>query len=705
MDHQTVTEESQEIDQALQLPTGWAETQDTLAAATDLSLLLVQGHQPPASVISNNNSICHAFQSSPTHARLCEPFCGDAYKKAYEAGGTVTYRCHAGLNCFVQPVRLDRSRKQAVIGGRAFYSVADYRALAERAYSGDLRDLLSEDLFKNVIFSNEKDLDDLAVRVASAAEVEFDVNSRPVAVARPKIRRGRSLMPAPVAAPPVRQGIVNLPFSGSVKEVAHAAIAQLTQRFGLSSLALLQREDQRLVMIAASGNFKVKPVRLSIKPNDPRLIQAGARGTSIILRQSRSASSETTSASVEDRIELFPLLVGKEVKDALLVGERIKSDDHRREIGAFCRDLALPLEVLRLRQKLEQREQMSDSMTALTESLPTDNPSGTYLSILRHSAELVGAERSSLLLYDENSKELEVKAALGPRAENVSETRMRLGDGVSGKVMQQGRPMMVRDVSSTGLAPAPSERRYKTRSFISYPIIIGGRKIGVLNVTDKTGGGSYDEVDLSLIESIAPQMALVLDRAEWQEKAAQFELMSITDPLTGLLNRRYLEERLAEELSRSERYGYSTSFMMIDIDDFKFYNDRNGHQAGDRALEITAQCLKSSLRAVDVAARYGGEEFCILLPQTTLLEAQVIAERIRRKIERQTFPHGYRQPGGSVTVSIGLSVGSEKLSSAAEVIGAADRALYVAKNRGKNRVQVVSESSPVAIPDVPVNVQ
>src|SRR5256885_16333539 len=97
--------------------------------------------------------------------------------------------------------------------------------------------------------------------------------------------------------------------------------------------------------------------------------------------------------------------------------------------------------------------------------------------------------------------------------------------------------------------------------------------------------------------------------------------MSITDPLTGLHNRRYLEARLAEELSRSKRYDYPLSFMMIDIDDFKFYNDRNGHQAGDRALEITAQCLRAALRKVDVASRYGGGEVLLLPPPPALAGA------------------------------------------------------------------------------------
>src|SRR4029078_497579 len=129
---------------------------------------------------------------------------------------------------------------------------------------------------------------------------------------------------------------------------------------------------------------------------------------------------------------------------------------------------------------------------------------------------------------------------------------------------------------------------------------------------------------------IGPQVALALERAEWQESATEFQLMSITDSLTSLPNRRYLEERLAEELNRSKRYDYPMSFLMIDIDDFKSYNDNNGHQAGDVVSQIQALPLKSALRAADVASRYGGEEFCILLPQTSITEAAVIADRIRQ---------------------------------------------------------------------------
>ena len=214
-----------------------------------------------------------------------------------------------------------------------------------------------------------------------------------------------------------------------------------------------------------------------------------------------------------------------------------------------------------------------------------------------------------------------------------------------------------------------------------------GREVGVLNITDKSGGGTYDEVDLSLLEIVGPQIAVALEKAGWQERANQFQQESVTDELTGLHNHRYLEERLPEELSRAKRYEQPVSFLMIDIDDFKKYNDRNGHEAGNEALQNVAQCLKDGLRSADVAMRYGGEEFCILLPQTALAEARAIAERIRHHVESTPFPHGESQPLGRVTISVGVSTYSKNVDTDKKIIAAADRALYESKRVGKNRAE------------------
>ena len=121
---------------------------------------------------------------------------------------------------------------------------------------------------------------------------------------------------------------------------------------------------------------------------------------------------------------------------------------------------------------------------------------------------------------------------------------------------------------------------------------------------------------------------------------------------------------------------------MIDVDEFKSYNDNFGHPEGDKALQIVAHGLKDTLRGADVAARYGGEEFSILLPQTTSEEAYTIAERIRQKIEAAQFPHR------KVTVSIGIASCSQITCTPPEIIKAADKALYEAKHQGRNNVQI-----------------
>jgi diguanylate cyclase (GGDEF)-like protein len=165
-----------------------------------------------------------------------------------------------------------------------------------------------------------------------------------------------------------------------------------------------------------------------------------------------------------------------------------------------------------------------------------------------------------------------------------------------------------------------------------------------------------------------------------KDRSAEFEQLSVTDALTGLLNRRYIEARLAEEIKRSNRHGLAMSFMMLDVDHFKSYNDTFGHPAGDEALKMVGDVIRNTLRSADVAARFGGEEFSILLPQTTGEEAAAIAERIRHNIENADFPH--RQ----VTVSIGVASCSADLCVSADLVAAADRALYEAKRRGRNRV-------------------
>ena len=168
--------------------------------------------------------------------------------------------------------------------------------------------------------------------------------------------------------------------------------------------------------------------------------------------------------------------------------------------------------------------------------------------------------------------------------------------------------------------------------------------------------------------------------------------LSQTDPLTHLYNRRHLMDILKTELNRSQRSRKSCSVILADVDHFKMINDRYGHQKGDEVLVCLAELLTDQLRPYDLAARYGGEEFCLVLPETCLTEALDVAERIRFKTEKLLFNAEADQL--SVTMSFGIaSYSGDSEETLDSVISRADKALYRAKNKGRNRVLADSDTN------------
>ncbi|MGH9389708.1 MAG: GGDEF domain-containing protein, partial [Vicinamibacteria bacterium] len=161
--------------------------------------------------------------------------------------------------------------------------------------------------------------------------------------------------------------------------------------------------------------------------------------------------------------------------------------------------------------------------------------------------------------------------------------------------------------------------------------------------------------------------------------------MAVTDGLTRLFNHRHFHEQLAHEVRRSRRHGFPLSLLMIDIDDFKEYNDAHGHPAGDQVMLRVASLLSQNLRQTDIAARYGGEEFAVILSNTALDASMVIAEKIRQAIESHPFPFGGHEFVGRLTVSVGAASFEAANESPSDLVKRADAALYRAKREGKNR--------------------
>ncbi len=473
----------------------------------------------------------------------------------------------------------------------------------------------------------------------------------------------------------------------NMEQIFATVLNILLFEFNIETASIMIREDNIYRTITASGWLKGDVIPLRLKEDNP-LIQKSAQGY-------RTASSndiaELSGFGFPDSINavhIFPILDDNYPFGLIMIYNAVISRDTVYTLLEICKLVGAITKNLNLQKAYDRciSDAMSLNYSKEKLSLGLNNPDELYDTIVDSATELLNAEKGSIMLFEQDS--LVIKAVKGISKWLLQDSRIEISQSIAGKVFTEGMPLLVENTEEMQLPYFKERKHYKTHSFISMPVKFVSEIIGVLNVSDKITLENFTERDLNLLSNFISYISIILKAADYHAMAEQMKELSVTDPLTGLFNRRYLQDRFSEEIHRSERHDLIFSIAMFDIDDFKLFNDKEGHLAGDDVLKKVASTAHGCLRANDILSRFGGEEFLVIMPQTNKDEALAVAERIRTTIKESVRDRWEKFPKPYITVSAGISSYPEDGKDINELIKSVDTALYKAKASGKNTTVV-----------------
>ncbi|MBU3912313.1 MAG: sensor domain-containing diguanylate cyclase [Candidatus Omnitrophica bacterium] len=345
----------------------------------------------------------------------------------------------------------------------------------------------------------------------------------------------------------------------------------------------------------------------------------------------------------------------------------VLSDEHERH----------KKETLLLEKKEERYRLLKDVTSTLNSTLSIDKVA-EY--ILDNALRIIG-KTDSALVYLVDTERQELSLVLSRVGRDFDRIKAKKGDLLDETVFKERRCLLVEDIKKDFRFSEQKMELYQRpfRSVISSPLMEEYKVNGIVRL-EHSSPGNYTSEDLRLLDILCDLGAVSLENARLYKQTLD---LAITDGLTGLYLRRYFIERLGEEIKRSLRNDLECSFLMIDIDNFKNYNDRYGHTAGDIVLRALSMVLKQYVDS-GAACRYGGEEFALLLPETSKKSAMKIAEEIRKAMKKENIE--LRRVKTSVTISVGVSSFPDDTRVQNELIMKADERLYLAKRQGRDKV-------------------
>jgi len=403
--------------------------------------------------------------------------------------------------------------------------------------------------------------------------------------------------------------------------------------------------------------------------------------------------------------------------------ERHFTDEERQVAWALGEQATVAISNAQLLRRSEEQNRQLNLLLESTRAISSSVVLEDVLAIVaRTTAEALGAEQCQIQEYDSAANTVRPVAfwqrhADVPEPDSMYKT-YSLDDEPEERDFLEGKKVVQQLYSDPDLAQNTRGimEAYGDRSYLNVPLIFNEQSFGVMVLVETEYERRWTDEEIDLARALGDQAAVAIEHARLYRRVQD---QAVTDGLTGLYNHRHFYERLDQEIARARRYGTPVSLLMIDIDDFKAFNDRHGHLAGDIVLREMAVALRVELRQnLDIAARYGGEEFTVILPNTpmaALTEAQMemdlagklakgrggeeppapghrdgagqVAERIRRRVAEMEFVAGDGKPLSRLTVSCGVAVFPHGTDTPEELVGNADAALYKAKRAGKDRVE------------------
>jgi diguanylate cyclase (GGDEF)-like protein len=456
--------------------------------------------------------------------------------------------------------------------------------------------------------------------------------------------------------------------------------------FGGQNSALLMRRDGQLAVVAATGYEQ--PVLGKAIGEGEGITGWVVNHQTAVLAPDVSRDPRYFELDSRTRSEMAAPLMLRDVCIGVINVESYNLDafdaDDMDTMEWLATRAAAAIHNAQLHTAEREQRTLADTLRNIGLTLSTElNPDAILDTLLDHVARVVPYDSASVLMLDQRTGRVRIARERGYDRFGVTDSIPRfevpMADFANLVHMAEHLQPLVIGRTRDDAAWVVTTMSRHIESWAGAPIIARGQLLGFLSL-DNVVPGFYSQELAERLAVFAAQAGLALENARLY---AEQQKLATTDGLTGLANRRFFDIELARELQRADRHKRPTSLIMIDLDDFKSYNDRYGHPAGDDLLRSIAVMLGQYVRTLDTAARYGGEEFVLILPETQADAACGAAERLRELVAQ--LPLTPESAATRVTISLGVAVAPIHGMTPPELVKAADQALYAAKRAGKNR--------------------